>query len=255
MFKNYITLLFLASFLVGQPREINFGGGPHQLEYSAGLKCVSEEERSFVREHRIEVDPETMRDTVLFQDPMGNGGMMNNNDSVGHHIWNYVDQNSSIGWILDYTCNYVTYDGHQGTDIAIPGFYYMDEMITPIVAAAPGIVTYSHDGEFDRRTSWINGAVANAVIVSHSDGTSAWYWHMKTNSVAVATGDTIEIGDTLGFVGSSGFSDGPHLHFEVEAASGNFIDPWEGECGDGPSLWADQLPFVGDTSVYESKLL
>ena len=256
MFKNYITLLFLASFLVGQPREINFGGGPHRIEPSAGLKCVSEEERSFVREHRIEVDhDETMRDTVLFQDPMGNGGMMNNNDSVGHHIWNYVDQNSSIGLILDYTCNYVTYDGHQGTDVAIGGFYYMDEMETPIVAAAPGIVTYSHDGEFDRQTYWINGAVANAVIISHSDGTSAWYWHMKTNSVAVATGDTIEIGDTLGFVGSSGFSDGPHLHFEVEGASGNFIDPWEGECGDGPSLWADQLPFVGDTSVYESKLL
>jgi hypothetical protein len=57
------------------------------------------------------------------------------------------------------------------------------------------------------------------------------------------------------FDGSSGFSSAPHLHFEVEAASGNFIDPWEGPCGDGPSLWADQLPFVGDTSVYESKLL
>ena len=256
MFKNYIILVFLASFLVSQPREINFGGGPHQIESSAGLKCISEEERSFVREHRIEVDhDETMRDTVLFQDPMGNGGMMNINDSVGHQIWNYVDQNSSLGWILDYTCNYVTYDGHQGTDIVIPGFYYMDEMITPIVAAAPGIVTYSHDGEFDRQTYWINGAVANGVIVSHSNGTEAWYWHMKTNSVAVATGDNIEIGDTLGFVGSSGFSSAPHLHFEVEAASGNFIDPWEGPCGDGPSLWADQLPFVGDTSVYESKLL
>ena len=255
MFKNYITLLFLVSFLVGQPREINFGGGPHQIEYPTGLKCISEEERSFVREHRIEVDHETVRDTVLFQDPMGNGGMMNINDSVGHQIWNYVDQNSSLGWILDYTCNYVTYDGHQGTDIVIPGFYYMDEMITPIVAAAPGIVTYSHDGEFDRQTYWINGAVANGVIVSHSNGTEAWYWHMKTNSVAVATGDNIEIGDTLGFVGSSGFSSAPHLHFEVEAASGNFIDPWEGPCGDGPSLWADQLPFVGDTSVYESKLL
>jgi len=37
-----------------------------------------------------------MRDTVLFQDPMGNGGMMNINDSVGHQIWNYVDQ---ISWL------------------------------------------------------------------------------------------------------------------------------------------------------------
>ncbi|SVE45053.1 uncharacterized protein METZ01_LOCUS497907, partial [marine metagenome] len=172
MFKHCITLLSLGTLLVGQPREINFGGGPHQREHSTGLKCISEEERSFVREHRIEIDHESMRDTVLFQDPMGNGGMMNLNDSVRHHIWNFVDQNSAVGWILDYNCSFVTYDGHQGTDVVIGGFYYMDEMETPIVAAAPGIVTYSHDGEFDRRTSWINGAVANGVIVSHSDGTS-----------------------------------------------------------------------------------
>ena len=131
----------------------------------------------------------------------------------------------------------------------------MDEMETPIVAAAPGIVTYTHDGEFDRRTSWINGAVANGVIVSHSDGTSAWYWHMKTNSVAVATGDTIETGDTLGFVGSSGVSNTAHLHFEVEGAAGYFKDPWEGQCGDGPSRWVDQLPFIGDTNIYGPNLL
>ena len=240
MFKHCITLLSLGTLLVGQPREINFGGGPHQREHSTGLKCISEEERSFVREHRIETNHESMRDTVLFQDPMGNGGMMNLNDSVLHQILNFVDQNSAVGWILDYNCSFVTYDGHQGTDIVIGGFYYMDEMETPIVAAAPGIVTYSHDGEFDRRTSWINGAVANGVIVSHSDGTSAWYWHMKTNSVAVATGDTIETGDTLGFVGSSGVSNTAHLHFEVEGAAGDFKDPWEGQCGDGPSRWADQ---------------
>ena len=255
MFKHCITLLSLGTLLVGQPREINFGGGPHQREYSTGLKCISEEERTFVREHRIEIDHESMRDTVLFQDPMGNGGMMNLNDSVRHHIWNFVDQNSAVGWILDYNCSFVTYDGHQGTDVAIGGFYYMDEMETPIVAAAPGIVTYTHDGEFDRRTSWINGAVANGVIVSHSDGTSAWYWHMKTNSVAVATGDTIETGDTLGFVGSSGVSNTAHLHFEVEGAAGYFKDPWEGQCGDGPSRWVDQLPFIGDTNIYGPNLL
>ena len=44
MFKHCITLLSLGTLLVGQPREINFGGGPHQREYSTGLKCISEEE-------------------------------------------------------------------------------------------------------------------------------------------------------------------------------------------------------------------
>ena len=70
---------------------------------------------------------------------------------------------------------------------------------------------------------------------------------MKKNTVAVAVGDTVVVGDTLGFVGSSGISGGPHLHFEVQNESGSVIDPWQGECGSGPSRWEDQIPFVGDT--------
>ncbi len=255
MNKTIMFFLAIVTSLIGQPRELNFVGGPHHRDGSIELKCISEQERLFVRENRIEVDHGSARDTILFQDPIGNGGMVNINDSVRHHIFNYVDQNVNVGWIQDYNCNYVTYDGHQGTDMGICGFYYMDEMNTPILAAAPGIVSYSHDGEFDRHLYWQTGAIANGVIVSHSDGTSAWYWHMKKNTVAVAVGDTVETGDTLGFVGSSGVSSGPHLHFEVEGVSGNFKDPWEGQCGDGPSLWDDQLPFIGDTSVYDHELL
>ena len=250
----YIFLV-MSSILICQPRNTQFAGGPHGMEQALGVKCISDQERAFVMENRIDVDHQSMRDTVLFQDPIGNGGMMNLNDSVKHHIWNYVDQNNQVGWILDYNCYYVTYDGHQGTDITIGGFYYMDEMMTPVIAAAPGIVTYSHDGEFDRQVAWVNGAVANGVIISHSDGTSAWYWHFKKNTVAVDVGDSVEIGDTLGFVGSSGYSSGAHLHFEVEGSGGFHKDPWEGQCGDGPSRWVDQLPFVGDTSAYESALL
>ena len=255
MIRSSIILLTLFSMLSSQPRNIKNVGGPHDLERPFGMKCISDQEREFVRENRMVVDHQSMRDTVLFQEPMGNGGMMNLSDSAKHHIWNYVDQNNNVGWILDYSCNYVTYDGHQGTDIVIGGFYYMDEMETPVVAAASGIVTYSHDGEFDRQINWINGAIANGVIISHSDGTSAWYWHFKKNTVAVDVGDSVEIGDTLGFVGSSGFSSGPHLHFEVEGTDGNFKDPWEGQCGDGPSQWADQLPFVGDTNFFGAGLL
>ena len=247
--------LAMSSILICQPRNTQFAGGPHGMDQTLEVKCISDQERAFVMENRIDVDHQSMRDTVLFQDPIGNGGMMNLNDSVKHHIWNYVDQNNQVGWILDYNCYYVTYDGHQGTDITIGGFYYMDEMMTPVIAAAPGIVTYSHDGEFDRQVAWINGAVANGVIISHSDGTSGWYWHFKKNTVAVDVGDSVGIGDTLGFVGSSGYSSGAHLHFEVEGTGGFHKDPWEGQCGDGPSRWVDQLPFVGDTSVYESALL
>ena len=255
MAKYGITILSIVSFVFCTPGEMVVkkvaGEGSNQNK-PEGMKCISEQERSYVRERILQLEQESMRDTVLFQDPMGNGGMVN--DDV-HDISGYVDENPAYGWILDYTCNFVTYDGHLGTDMAIGGFYYMDEMTTPILAVAPGIVTYTHDGEFDRWTYWNNSAVGNAVIVLHSDGTSVWYWHMKKNSVAVATGDTVETGDTLGFVGSSGFSSGPHLHFEVESASGTIIDPWEGDCSVGPSRWVEQTPFIGDTLFHPQKLL
>jgi len=254
MLKHYITLLSLGSLLIGASDGITIttvsGGGLDKERPPAGLQCISEEEREYVREHMLQLDQQSQRDTVLFHDPMGNFGMIS--DST--HIYYYIDENSNFGWILDYSCNWVTYDGHMGTDIGIPGFYFMDEMTTPILAAAPGIVTYSHDGEFDRWTFWNYSAVANGVIVSHSDGTEAWYWHMKKYSVAVTTGDTVDIGDTLGFVGSSGISGGPHLHFEI-IESGNVIDPWQGDCSYGPSRWLDQIPFVGDTNYYPTQVL
>ena len=253
--KYGITLLYIASLLIGQQREIKVGGGPFPNERPAGVKCISDEERSYIMDHMLQIDWSSMRDTVMFQDPMGNGGMVNNNDSVNHHITNYIDENPANGWIQDYSCNYVTYDGHRGTDIAIGGFYHMDEMDNPILAAAPGVVTYTHDGEFDRYNYWNNSAVSNTVVVSHSDGNNTFYFHMKKYSVAVSVGDTVSTGDTLGFVGSSGISSSAHLHFEIRDANGNVIDPWEGNCGPGLSRWVDQLPFIGDTTIYEQKLL
>jgi len=213
--------------------------------------CLTDHERQTIMENSLHIDFENMRDTILFQQPVGNGGMMNGDKN---YITNYVDENHAYGWLEDYTCYYITYDGHWGTDVAVSGFYYMDEMTTPILAAADGIVTYTHDGEFDRWTYWDNSAVSNTVALQHSDGTRSFYLHMKKNSVAVSVGDTVQVGDTLGFIGSSGFSDGPHLHFEVNTNNWNLIDPWEGDCGNTESWWADQLPHIGDSSAYPQSI-
>jgi len=254
MIKRYFltVIIFVGVLSAVQPAWVKTGGG--QINHSP-RQCISDYELSLVRQNKIEVDRSPMRDTISFQDPIGNGGMIIINDSVRHHIYNYVDQNPANNQILDYYCNDVSYDGHNGTDIGLDGFYAMDEMKTPILAAAPGIVSYTHDGEFDRHEYWNDSAVGNAVIISHTDGTDTWYWHMKKNSVAVSTGDTVAAGDTLGFVGSSGISTGPHLHFEVQNEQAQVVDPWEGSCNNIPSRWENQLPFIGDTSAHEQKLL
>ena len=213
--------------------------------------CISDVEREHIMNNMLHVDIESMRDPVLFHHPVGNGGMMN---SDKQYITNYVDENLAYGWIEDYSCYYVTYDGHWGTDIAVGGFYYMDEMTTPVLAAADGIVTYTHDGEFDRWMYWSNTAVSNTVAIQHNDGTRTFYLHMKKNSITVSVGDNVQTGDTLGYVGSSGYSDGPHLHFEVNTANWDLVDPWEGNCGMGESRWVNQIPFIGNSSIYPQRV-
>lgn len=62
----------------------------------------------------------------------------------------------------------------------------------------------------------------NLVVVDHGDGVSTFYAHLS--SLAVRAGDELEAGQLLGYVGSTGRSTGPHLHYEVRA-NGHPVDP------------------------------
>ncbi len=166
--------------------------------------------------------------TTLFAEPI-DGGI----NGPGRFVTNYVDLDANAG-ILDYSCRDVTYEGHRGIDIVIRDFYDMDEGV-PILCAADGVVLDTEDGHADR---WLTqtGAPANYVIVSHPDGTEGWYWHMRRNSVRVSVGDAVQVGDTLGLVGSSGNSDYPHLHFEVRDG-GSWLEPFNGSCQPSATRW------------------
>jgi murein DD-endopeptidase MepM/ murein hydrolase activator NlpD len=249
--KKLIFIIFTFSLTYGQfVSDTNFGfsGGPTMKpeQQSNQSSCISMEERAFINENKLDIVYRPVsRDTVLFEDPMGNGGFFGDDQ----YITNYVDEDPS-GYIQDYMCWWVTYNGHWGTDICIPTFYHMDEMITPVLAAADGIVVYTHDGEFDRRLEWNNGAVGNAAIIRHSDDTEGLYWHFKKHSMQISLGDTVQAGDTLAFVGSSGFSNWPHLHFEVQDPNGSLIDPWAGPCGASQTMWDDQYDHVANTPTH-----
>lgn len=82
----------------------------------------------------------------------------------------------------------------------------------PILAADNGVVIHS---------GWYGG-YGNTVIVDHGGGFTTLYAH--ASSLAVSHGQTVKQGQMLSRVGSTGFSTGPHLHFEVRY-HGNPIDP------------------------------
>jgi len=62
----------------------------------------------------------------------------------------------------------------------------------------------------------------NNVVIEHSKGLRTWYMHL--NQILVKRGDTVEKGDVIGLVGSTGRSTGPHLHYEV-LKNGESTDP------------------------------
>ncbi len=61
----------------------------------------------------------------------------------------------------------------------------------------------------------------NYVIIKHSDGTEANYWHIKKDGATVNVGDSVSKGQLIAFSGNTGYTAFPHLHFEVVPAGTN----------------------------------
>ena len=87
---------------------------------------------------------------------------------------------------------------HQGTDFAAP-------MGTPIMASGTGTVT---------RAKWCGGG-GNCIKIKHNSTYDTIYAHMKSFAKGIKVGKKVRQGQIIGFVGSTGMSTGPHLHYEV----------------------------------------
>ena len=99
-----------------------------------------------------------------------------------------------------------TYTFHSGVDLAAPGW-------TPIYASKSGTVTTS---------SYADRSWGNYVVINHGDGYSTLYAHMVSRAASV--GQYVNQGDVIGYVGTTGNSNGNHLHFNVYY-NGNLQNP------------------------------
>jgi murein DD-endopeptidase MepM/ murein hydrolase activator NlpD len=96
---------------------------------------------------------------------------------------------------------------HRGLDFAAPKG-------TPVIAAADGIVV---------KSSWY-GVYGHYIEIQHSGGYSTVYAHLSGYAKHIHPGVRVAQGRTIGFVGTTGSSTGPHLHFELKK-NGSQINP------------------------------
>ena len=87
---------------------------------------------------------------------------------------------------------------HKGTDFAAP-------MGTPIMASGDGII---------KKAGWCGGG-GNCVVIKHNTTYKTIYAHMSKFAKGIKSGIRVKQGQTIGYVGSTGKSTGPHLHYEV----------------------------------------
>ncbi|MBR9762471.1 MAG: peptidoglycan DD-metalloendopeptidase family protein [Rhodobacteraceae bacterium] len=167
-------------------------------------------------------------------------------------LQNHVDHDPGPG-ARDFTCGPLSYDGHRGTDFALPSLAAMQAGV-PVRAAAPGRVTGQRDGMIDRRydpdeEARIDGRdCGNGVVIDHGAGWVTQYCHMRQGSVLVREGQRVETGTMLGLVGLSGRSQFPHLHLSLRK-DGKDVDPFapegaEGCAPQGAPLWAEPLAYT-----------
>jgi hypothetical protein len=143
----------------------------------------------------------------------------------------------------DFTCGPLSYDGHNGTDIALPTLAAMASGVA-VLAAAPGTVGGIRDGMRDGPpgADVKNRECGNGVLIDHADGWQTQYCHMRQGSIAVRQGETVSAGTPLGMIGQSGLAEFPHLHLSVRH-NGEDVDPFApnaATCGPAADdLWTD----------------
>ena len=267
--KKLIIILMVGSIL-SQSRNATLTSKGNIIEYMFGSFkpsqdiCLTKEKRKEIQYQlneniiHLNLDQKLFRadNHVVFSWPLLLND--NSNDYGYHGVSGFVDNNLNYNDnLLDYNCGSRTYDtedyNHQGTDYYLWPFEWnkVDDNAVSVIAVSSGIIIGKRDGNYDRNcggwdtdysTEW------NAVYIQNDDGSISWYGHMKNGSLTnKSLGDTVNIGEYLGIVASSGISTGPHLHFETykDNTYNQLIDPYYGECNNynDDTWWIEQRPY------------
>jgi len=269
IYAQTFFILFLSLGLYAQENRTAFGG---EYAYTKNQQCIPSAIRQKVktdikknilniRFHKQSYQTKKKKyNSVNFQWPLK---MISNqlfNNYYG--ISNFVDHDPIASGTqfgasnLDYNCGNRSYDvsngyNHQGIDYFLWPFqwYMFTNDIVQIIAAESGTIVAKYNGFADQNCSCVSGQ-SNSIHIRHSDGSEAWYWHLKNNSLtSKSIGETIMVGEYLGIVGSSGCSTDPHLHFEIYDDQDNLIDPYQGNCNslNQNSWWANQADYIEPT--------
>lgn len=140
---------------------------------------------------------------------LGTGGNYGSSDNPSGVMWlvpcTYTRLSSPFGYRWHPTTG--EWSMHKGVDFAAPTG-------TPIYATRSGVVT----------VATYSSTAGNYVSINHQDGYSSIYMHM-THYVVYA-GDYVQAGQLIGYVGSTGRSTGPHLHFGI-SYRGEYVNPMD----------------------------
>ncbi len=117
---------------------------------------------------------------------------------------------------------------HTGVDWAAPKG-------TPIIATGNGTV---------EKAGWDRGGYGNQTIIRHANGYETSYNHQSAIAKDVVEGAKVHQGQVIGWIGTTGQSTGPHLHYEM-IVNGNKVDPLKIRLPDGKSLGGDALAKFG----------
>lgn len=161
------------------------------------------------------------RTALLFEDEEGGGYYGPDGQAVSRTFLRYPVAFTEISsGFSEWRYHPVLHRGrpHRGVDLAAPHG-------TPVRAAANGWVS---------ETGWIGG-LGKAVRLQHPDDMSTTYGHLTEVAPGIAEGTSVERGQVIGWVGSTGLATGPHLHYEI-ARNGEQMDPMQVQVAADPPV-------------------